>query len=74
MKRTIELSNGVVSSDEKEYIVEIIPDLKKQFRQRKNYFEYYYDSLEVDLTLEQIEKLSNEFTIEIGFSHLKIQQ
>ena len=73
MKRTIELSNGVVGSDEKEYIVEIIPDLKKQFRQRKNYFEYYYDSLEVDLTLEQIEKLSNKFTIEIGFSHLKIQ-
>ena len=72
MKRKIRLSQGIIGGTEKEIIEDILPELEGQFRQRKTYYEYYFDEKEIELTLEEIDELSYEFRIEINFEDLKI--
>jgi hypothetical protein len=73
MKRNIRFSDGVIGGVEKEMIVEILPQLEGSFRQRKTYFEYYFDDTEVEITLEQLDKLSDEFRIKIDFEDITIE-
>lgn len=73
MKRNIRFSDGVIGGVEKEIIVEILPQLEGSFRQRKTYFEYYFDDTEVEITLEQLDKLSDEFRIKIDFEDITIE-
>lgn len=72
MKRLINLKNGVIYGTDKESIVSILPQLEKSFRQRKEFFEYYFDEIEIEITLEQLNNLSHEFTIEISYDTLTI--
>jgi hypothetical protein len=72
MKRIIELNQGIIRGEEMQSIVEIIPQLELSFDQRKQYFEYYFKETEVELTLDQIDRLSSEFSIKIGFESLTI--
>jgi len=65
MKRRLRLTN-MTGWDEREYILRCIPELKSQFRQRKQYEEYYFDEADVELTIEQIEMLSETFNLEIN--------
>jgi hypothetical protein len=73
MKRNIRFSDGVIGGVEKEMIVEILPQLEGSFRQRKTHFEYYFDDTEVEITLEQLDKLSDEFRIKIDFEDITIE-
>ena len=72
MKRIIQLSQGIIRGEEVQSILEILPQLEPSFTQRKEFFEYYFEETEVELTLEQIDKLSKDFGIEIGFDSLTI--
>ena len=58
MKRKIRLSSGIIAGSDMLSLVEILPQLKDSFRQRKEFFEYYFDETEVTLSLEDIDKLS----------------
>lgn len=73
MKRKIRLSSGIIGGSDMLSLVEILPQLKESFRQRKEFFEYYFDETEVTLSLEDIDKLSNDFEITIGYEELIIQ-
>ncbi len=73
MKRKIRLSSGIIGGTDMLSLVEILPQLKDSFRQRKEFFEYYFDETEVTLSLEDIDKLSNDFEITIGCEELIIQ-
>ena len=73
MKRKIRLSSGIIGGTDMLSLVEILPQLKDSFRQRKEFFEYYFDETEVTLSLEDIDKLSSEFYIEVGYENITIQ-
>ena len=72
MKRTIEINDGVIAGWDMENIVNIIPQLKDSFRQRKSFNEYYFDETEVDVNMEQLEVLSKKYDIKIGSDFLQI--
>jgi len=72
MKRTIEINDSVVAGWEMENIVNIIPQLKDSFRQRKHFNEYYFTETEVDINMEQLEALSQEYSVKIGSEFLQI--
>ncbi len=73
MKRKIRISEGIIYGTDMLNIIEILPQLKDSFRQRKEFFEYYFDETEVTLSLEDIDKLSISFYIEINFEEIKIE-
>ena len=72
MKRTIEINDGVIAGWDMENIVNIIPQLKDSFRQRKSFNEYYFDETEVDVNMEQLEALSRKYWVKIGSDFLQI--
>jgi hypothetical protein len=84
MKRIISLSNSIVFGTVKEDIVSILPQLETAFRQRKNYLktafrqrknfsEYYFDETEIVITLEQLDRLSADYSIRIGSDTITIE-
>jgi hypothetical protein len=72
MKRTIRFTDGIIGGVEMKAVVEILPKLEGSFRQRKTYFEYYFDETEIEITLEQLDELSKEFTIKINWDDITI--
>lgn len=73
MKRKVIIDSGVIGGYEKELIEDILPKLSDSFRQRKQYWEYYFTETEVELTLQELDTLSKDFTIELSFDELKIK-
>ena len=73
MKRKIRLSSGIIGGTDMLSLVEILPQLKDSFRQRKEFFEYYFDETEVILSLEDIDNLSKSFCIEMNYDDIKIE-
>jgi hypothetical protein len=73
MKKLIVIKEGVIGGDSKELIEEILPQLVGSFRQRKEFFEYYFDEKEIELSLEDIDNLSQEFVIKINWEELEIE-
>ncbi len=72
MVRELIFSNGIIEGEYKRFIVEMFPSLEANFRQRKQYDEYHYDSTDIELTLDQIEKLTNMFCTQINRTELEI--
>jgi hypothetical protein len=72
MKRNIRFRDGIICGDDKVSIVEILPQLKNSFTQRKTYFEYYFEDTVVELTLEQLDTLSTEFRIIMDYEDITI--
>ncbi len=70
MKRTIRFQDSIVGGEDKLSIVEILPQVKDSFRQRKTYFEYYFNEIEIEISLEQLDKLSQEFPIKINYDEI----
>lgn len=70
MKRELVFDNGnsIIEGEIMRDIVEIFPSLKDQFKQRKNYDEYYYTSKEVYLTIDLIEMITSNgfYSVEIN--------
>jgi hypothetical protein len=73
MVREITINQGVIGGVEKDLIVGIFPQLETSFRQRKEFYEYYFTDTEIELTLEQLEELSYEFSIVLNRYELKIK-
>jgi hypothetical protein len=73
MKRIISLSTSVVFGTVKEDIVAILPQLETAFRQREEFFEYYFDQTEIAITLEQLDRLSADYAINIDFDTITIE-
>jgi hypothetical protein len=65
MKRKITFDVAVIDGEIVREICEIIPELEYNFTKRKSYWEYYYKEMTVDLTLEQIESISDKYSVEI---------
>jgi len=72
MKRIIEFKEGIIIGDIVTDVIAILPQLKSSFTQRKTYFEYYFEPTEVEITLEQLDKLSSEFRIQIDIDTITI--
>ena len=72
MKKVIVIKSGVVGGVEKELIESILPQLVGSFEQRKEFFEYYFNEKEVELSLEDIDNISQEFIIKLNWNELEI--
>jgi hypothetical protein len=73
IKRLIQIKEGVIGGFEKELIERILPQLVGSFRQRKEFFEYYFDEKWILLSIEDIENISRDFAIEISEFELEIK-
>ena len=73
MKRIIRFNQGIIGGDNKEDLVEILPQLESSFKQRKTYHEYYFTDTEVELSLEEVDKISKEFTTLLNYEKLIIK-
>lgn len=69
MKRLVLIEETLVTGDTMRKIIKVFPTLETNFKQRKNYDEYYYESSVVDFSLEDIERL-----IENGCQHSIISE
>jgi hypothetical protein len=72
MKRLVTIKDGVIGGVEKELIEKLLPQLVGSFRQRKEFFEYYFEEKVVEFSLDDLEKLSNEFSFELSRDELEI--
>jgi hypothetical protein len=73
LRRLIQIKEGVIGGVEKELIEKLLPQLVGAFRQRKEFFEYYFEEKWVDLSIQDIHNLSGEFSIEISEFELEIK-
>ena len=73
MERLVIIKQGVIGGVEKELIEDIIPSLSNSFKQRKEFFEYYFEEKFVKFSLEDLENLSKEFYIKISEFELEIE-
>jgi len=73
MKRRIVFNQGIIGGEEAYTLIDILPQLEKSFTQRKHFHEYYFTPIEVELSLEDIDKLSKEFTIYLNYEELVIK-
>lgn len=73
MERLVVIKQGVIGGVEKELIESIIPSLSNSFRQRKEFFEYYFKEKFVNFSLEDLDNLSKEFYIKISEFELEIE-
>lgn len=72
MKRKIGFLDGIIMGYDKELVVNILPQIEGSFRQRQDFFEFYFDETEVELSLGQLDRLSTEFRIEIDSIYITI--
>lgn len=73
MKRLIRFNQGIIGGDDKEDLVEILPQLESSFKQRKTYHEYYFTDTEVELSLAEIERISRNFVVLLDYEELIIK-
>lgn len=73
MKVEISFNQDVIAGYEVRDLLEIFPELENNFKQRKQYDEYYFNGGMVKLDMGKIEKLSQKFTFEIGGDDLIIK-
>jgi len=53
--------DGIISGDVMRDIIEVFPELKDSFKQRKSFDEYYFDSKEVFIDIERLEQLNGKW-------------
>ncbi len=72
MIRIVEFKNHPVSGEDKRYIGCLIKGINKNFKQRKQYDEYYFTPYQSNINEFIIENLSNDYVIEMSYSTLVI--
>jgi hypothetical protein len=72
MKRTLQLE-GIIIGELMRDIIEIFPETKDSFRQRKTYDEYYYDETVVEVDLDRIESVNNYYLITFSKEYIHIE-
>lgn len=74
MRRKLEFNNGIVNGDVVREVINIFPVTEICFSQRKNYDEYYYNLTEVELTIDNINDLTNlGFILTINWESIIIE-
>lgn len=53
--------DGIISGDDMRDIIEVFPELKDSFKQRKSFDEYYFDSKEVFIDIERLQQLNDKW-------------
>jgi hypothetical protein len=61
MKRKLAFYEGIKPGFFVRDIIKIIPQSESMFTQRKSFDEYYWNSIEVEIDLETISRLNEEF-------------
>lgn len=72
MTRIVEFDISVVDGNDMRILCKIIPQISSMFSSRKNYDEYYFRKFETDFTLEQLERLSEEYRVILSCEYLRI--
>jgi adenosine deaminase len=72
MKRIVRFKDGIIPHEVMKDVVEVFPELKDNFKQRKTFLEYYYTSKDVIITLEAIEKLTDWYVVDITLNSFTI--
>ena len=71
MERILNIEEGIIGGDTVGDIIEVFPEIGTRFRQRKTYYEYYFDGATVVLTIEKIARLNQlGFTVSIGWEEV----
>jgi predicted RNA-binding protein associated with RNAse of E/G family len=65
--RKIRFSSGIVSGDDMRDLLIFLPELEKSFKQRKQFDEYYFDVETVEITLINLDGLSNLFSFKMNY-------
>ena len=61
MKRTLIFNQGIIDGIYVDFIIQLYPHLATNFTQRKCYHEYYYNEGVIELTIDDLDKLTEEF-------------
>lgn len=72
MLKIFKFKCGIVNGTDMQTVLEIIPELKDQFKQRKQFFEYYFTEKDIEVTLNQLDALAQEFTVTINWESITI--
>ena len=72
MVRQIRISEAVIGGEDMQAIVSVLPQLESSFKQRKEFWEFTFEDTEVELSLDDIEQLSDLFAVRISFASLVI--
>jgi len=64
--------NNIVGGNEKETIESILPKLAGSFKQRKQFFEYYFESTMFEFSLKDLNELSNQYKVVLSRDELEI--
>ena len=73
MKKIFKFKCGIVSGTDMQTVLEIIPELEKQFEQRKQFFEYYFTEKEISVTIHQLDALAKEFSLTINWESITLE-
>ena len=61
MKRTLRFNQGIIDGIYVDFVTTLYPHLASNFTQRKFYDEYTYREGDIELTIDDLDKLSDEF-------------
>lgn len=65
--RKIRFSSGIVSGDDMRDLLIFLPELEESFKQRKQFDEYYFDEKTVEISLINLDGLSNLFSFKMNY-------
>jgi len=65
-------SGGIIEGEIMRDLIELFPETKDQFKQRKTYDEYYYTPMEVNLTTEVLDRLTTQWSVRISNGEIAI--
>lgn len=66
MQRYIRFRDSLVDRETKDFFIAILPNLENQFRQRKQYDEYWFYETHIDLDINILELINLKFTVTIN--------
>lgn len=74
MKREIRFTSGIIFGETRDVVLEILPELAPQFTQRKHFFEYYFEPIQIEVSIDQLDRLSKEFNVTLSWDEIKINE
>ncbi len=73
MKRELFFNKAIIDDIHKDFICRLFPDLESRFTRRKEFYEFYFDSIDVDLNIELLTKLNDRYSITITSSQIIVE-
>lgn len=73
IKRLLNFNQTLINGDTVRLVLDVFPDIKNKFRQRKNFDEYYFDGAIVELNIQKISQLNDlDLKVLINWEQIKI--